>query len=202
MAPHRWRSARVLDAVRQVNGHLVSAFIELARSGSAATVVVARNLDDLCRLDATASRRAARMPILLLDLNFQRDDWWRIAASLGQGVREATENVSGLPADLAAELTREVLIVAWLAVNEDRQAAKLMFGMSDTVAAVISELTPQQLDRAAARSSQQLQIRWENKSEFWPQLLAAARSGDADDLCEIYLRGIQLLGGELISVRR
>lgn len=199
IAPHRWRSGRILEAVYQVNEHLVGTLTELARRGNTAPLVVTRNADALCRLDAVAAMRAARIPVLLLDLHFQRDEWWRNVGSLKDGVGEATVGWRGLAAEQAAELTREALIVAWRAVHEAPQSARLLFGMSDTVASVISELSPQQLDRTAARSRQELRIRWESESSFWQNLLAAARSGDTNELCEIYLRGVQLLGGELMK---
>jgi hypothetical protein len=201
MPPHRWRSARILEAVCQVNLHLVSTLIELARDGNVSTVVVAQNVDALCRLEEAACNRVARIPVLLLDLHFQDEDWWRNATRSNGDIRAATIGTAGLPADYAAELTRETLIVAWLAVHQARQSASLLFGMSDAVASLLGELTPQQLNRVAEQSSHELSIRWQMKPDFWRRLLAAAQSGNAVDLSEIHLLGLHLLGGELMSVR-
>lgn len=201
MVPHRWRSARILEAVSQVNEHLVNALIEMARRGDASTAIVAHNRDVLCRLDAAACKRAARIPVLLLDLHFQDEAWWGDAARLNAEYRETTKGGSGLPADCAAELSRESLIVAWLAVHHVRQSASLLFGMSSAVTNVLGELTPQQLNRVAERSSHELRIRWQTKPDFWRKLLVAVHSDDAVGLCEIHLLGLQLLGGELMSAR-
>lgn len=201
MAPHRWRSARILETVCQVNEHLVSALIELARHGDVSAVVVAENVKVLCHLDAAACKRAARIPVLLLDLHFQNGNWWRHAASACCEDRASTTGALSLPADYAAELARESLIVAWLAVQHAPQSAGLLFGMSEAVASLLCEITPQQLNRVAVRSCHELSIRWQSKPEFWRRLLRAGQSGDAVDLCEVHLFALQLLGGELISVR-
>lgn len=201
MAPHRWRSAGILEAVSQLNERLVNALIEMARRGDASTAIVANNRDALCRLDATACKRAARSPVLLLDLRFQDEAWWRNAARPNAEYRATTTCGSSLPADCAVELSRESIIVAWLAVHHVRQSASLLFGMSGAVATVLGELTPQQLNRVAERSSHELRIRWQTKLDFWRRLLVTVNSDDAVDLCEIHLFALQLLGGELMSAR-
>lgn len=201
MAPHRWRSARILEAVCQVNEHLVSALRELARLGDVSAIVVAANVKALCHLDVAACKRAARIPVLLLDLHFRGEDWWRNAASANGDYRVPKKGASSLPAGYAADLTRESLIVAWLAVHHAPQSASLLFGMSEPVATLLRELTPQQLNRVAERSDHELRIRWQSRPEFWRKLLRAGQSGNAVDLCEIHLFGVQLLGGELMSVR-
>jgi hypothetical protein len=201
MAPHTWQSARILESVCQVNEHLVSALIEMAKHRNASTVLVRQNVDALRRMDLVACTRAARIPVILLDLHFQREDWWRNAGRPNGEYRATAPVASSLPADYAAELTREALMVAWLAVQRTRRSANLLFGMSDAVANCLGELTPQQLNRIAERSSHELRIRWQSKPEFWRKLLVASQSGSANDLCEVHLFGFQLLGGDLMSVR-
>jgi hypothetical protein len=201
MAPHRWRSARILEAVCQVNEHLVSALSELSRCESHQSPIVGQNREALRRLDVTACKRVARIPVLLVDLHFQRIDWWRNVARANGGNLATSTLASNLPATHAAELTREALIVAWLAVQHARQSMGMLFGMSDMVASLIGEMTPQQINRIAERSSRELRIRWQTKPEFWRRLLMAGQSGSAVELCEVQLLGLQLLGGELISAR-
>jgi hypothetical protein len=200
MAPHRWRSARILESVCQVNEHLVSALIELAASGTASTLIVSQNADVLRRFDVSARRRVARIPVLLLDLHFQDGDWWSLAGRTSGDHRATRAVASDLPMHNAAELTRESLIVAWLAAQHARQSTTLLFGMSDAAANCLGELTPQQLNLVAERSSHELSIRWQSKPEFWRRLLVAGQSGSANDLCEAHLCGLQLLGGDLLTV--
>jgi hypothetical protein len=152
-------------------------------------------------MDLVACTRAARIPVILLDLHFQREDWWRNAGRPNGEYRATAPVASNLPADYAAELTREALIIAWLAVQRARRSASLLFGMSDAVANYLGELTPQQLNRIAERSSHELRIRWQSKPEFWRKLFAAGQSGSANELCEVHLFGLQLLGGDLMSAR-
>ena len=141
------------------------------------------------------------MPVLLLDLHFQSESWWRNAVRANGEHRATATSASSLPAAYAAELARESLIVAWLAVHHAPQSATLLFGMSNEVATLLGELTPQQLNRVAERSGHELRIRWQTRPDFWRRLLAAGQTGNAVDLCEVHLLGLQLLGGELMSVR-
>ena len=98
MAPHRWRSARILEAVCQINEHLVSALTELARHGDVSATIVAENVKVLCHLDVAACKRAARIPILLLDLHFQSEDWWRDAVRLNGKLHQSQQvRVACLP---------------------------------------------------------------------------------------------------------
>jgi hypothetical protein len=143
----------------------------------------------------------ARIPVLLVDLNFQYADWWINVVRANGGRLAKPEIASGLPPICAAELTRECLVVAWLAAQHARQSMGMLFGMSDVVADLIGELTPQQINRIAERSSRELRIRWQTKPEFWTRLLRAGQSGSAVELCEVQLLGLQLLGGELMSAR-
>ena len=201
LVPHRWRSAHVLEAVCEVNEHLVSALTDLARNVDASMDIVRQNAEALRRLNLDGCKRAARIPVLLLDLHFQNADWWRNAIQFNGGVSPATTGASKMPADLASELTRETLIVAWLAVRETPQSANLLFGMSDAVASLLVGLSARQLSRVAAERSHELGIRWQGNLEFWQRLLAAGQSGSVEDLCETHLLGLQLLGGDLMTAR-
>lgn len=201
MAPHRWRSARILEAVCQVNEHLVSALSELSRHESHTSPIVGQNRATLRHLDVAACKRVARIPVLLVDLHFQSVDWWQNVACMNGGRLAKPEVASNLPPTYAAELTGECLIVAWLAVQHARQSMGMLFGMSDAVANLIGELTPQQINRIAERSSRELRIRWQKNPEFWKRLLMAGQNGSAVELCEVQLLGLQLLGGELMSAQ-
>ena len=201
LVPHRWRSARVLEAVCDINEHRVSALTELARHGKVSIDIVRPNAEALRHLEVDGCKRAARIPVLLLDLHFQSADWWRNAVEFNDAISSAVTSATSLPVDLAAELTRETLIVGWLAVRDTPQSVNLLFGMSDAVANLLGKLSVQQIDRIAARRSRELRIRWQSNPEFWQRLIAAGYSGDAEDLCETHLFGLQLLGGELMAAR-
>lgn len=198
LAPYSWRGARVLEAVSQVNEHLVSALVEMARHESALAGVVRQNSDALRQFDAAACKRAASIPVLLVDLHFKNDEWWENTVR-ADFTATYPEPSSRLPASHAAELTRESLIIAWLAVQHERESAGLLFGMSAGVGGMLATLTPRQLSRIADRSSHELRIRWQSNRDFWRRLLNAGRSGNTTDISEVHLLGLQLLGGDLMN---
>jgi hypothetical protein len=201
IAPFRWCGSRILEEVWQVNEHLVSALTELARHESASIGIVRQNANTLRHFDAAACNRAARVPVLLVDLNFRNEDWWGHAASVSADCREPTAPAFSLSAAYSAELTRESLIVAWLAVQHSRESARLLFGMSAPVAKLLGGLTPRQINGVAAGASQELRIRWQSSPAFWRKLFLAGRSGSPVELCEVQLLGLQLLGGDLLGER-
>ncbi len=201
ISPFRWRGARILDAVCQVNEHVVSALTEIARHESASIELVRQNADTLRRLDLGACRRAARVPVLLVNLRFQDEQWWQRAANSDEAFRSPSSRTIGFSTQCAAELTRESLILAWLAVQHCKESTRLLFGMSPRVSALLAELTPRQINRLAEGCSQELSIRWQSNLTFWRKLFLAGQSGSAAELCEVRLLGLQLLGGELLGTR-
>jgi hypothetical protein len=201
LAPYRWRGSRILEAVCEVNEHLVSALTELARHENASVPIVRQNADVLRRLDPAACRRAASIPVLLVDLCFQDEQWWKHTVR-AIGVSESSATSFNFPSKYASEIAREALIVAWLAVQNSRVGANLLFGMSEQVADIFSELTPCQLGRAVERSTHAIRIRWQSRPDFWRMLIEAGNTGTAEELCEVQLLGLQLLGGDLMGERR
>jgi hypothetical protein len=199
MPAHRWLRTRALKDVCQLNEYLLEKLTAQAALGSPTSLdVVSRHASLWSLLDPEARRRAAQIPVLLLDLKFQDEAWW-------QGVvRTADARLSDQPIQNAvvehwlSEFTREALMVAWPTVREDQVAASLLFGMSYSVAAVIGSLTPRQLDYVSLHYSHEMRLRWEKCHAFWRGLLVAAQSGDADALNQLHLFGIQLLGGERV----
>ncbi|MEO7917066.1 MAG: hypothetical protein ABIR16_05430 [Dokdonella sp.] len=181
----------------QLNEYMLETLTGQASIGSAMSPDVVTRHADLWRLlDPSSRRLAAQIPVLLLDLNFLDEAWWRGVTStsntcpIDQGVQSSGSHY------WQPELTRQVLMLAWPTVREDRVAASLLFGMSDAVAAVIGSLTPQQLDRVSLHYSDELRLRWAQCDAFWRGLLTAALSADAEALRDTHLFGIQLLGGE------
>lgn len=95
---------------------------------------------------------------------------------------------------------RETLMLAWNVVSIDRGAATLLLGMAPSVATMLVELGPQDVERIAARHGRHLRPRWEDLPQFWSNLLQAADGNDEDSLYKLHLHGIQLLGSELIPL--
>jgi hypothetical protein len=197
MPAHRWLRTRALKDVCQLNEYLLEVLSVLAALGGPTSLDVVTRHADLWRLlDPLARRRAAQIPVLLLDLNFQDEAWWKgvVCTANARLTDQRALNPRGdhwLP-----EFTREALMLAWPTVREDRVAASLLFGMSEPVAAVIGSLTPQQLDHVSLHYSHAMRLRWSESHAFWRGLLSSAQSDDADAMSELHLFGIQLLAGE------
>lgn len=95
---------------------------------------------------------------------------------------------------------RETLMLAWSTVAFDRGTASVLFGMTPAVCNIIAGLSPQDVERIAARNSRYLRPRWEEFPMFWGKILTAAREGNEDALHDVRLHGMQLLGSELLPL--
>jgi len=195
-----WRSTPSLRRVHALNERSIEVMVQLARASRerASIDVVNRFRSLLSGLDIAARRRAARCPVLLMDVHFQSGDWWRWAGAPRSAGRRRVLPQNGFPAKLAGELMRETLMLAWSTAGADRSAACVLLGMTPAVSNIIAELGPQDVERISARHSRHLRPRWEDLPAFWKGLLIAARDGDEDLLHDVHLHSIQLLGGELI----
>src|SRR5688572_15594112 len=117
------KAALDLGFVRTLNGRCIDLMVGLARSDRVplpAAVSACRTL--WCDLDSTARERAANHPILLLDINFTDPTWWRLAAENQSEEREASA-ASYLPLEIASELMRETMTLAWALARKDQGLA-------------------------------------------------------------------------------
>lgn len=145
--------------------------------------------------------RAAQSPMVLLDFNFQRDDWWRrVTNALFREVSRPERAATG-QTDEAVLLAHDLLLEAWSAARAMPRVASLVFGMAPEVTALIARLSPRELDRLAVREVHEMAPRWANRPTFWRELFEAASHQDDEILANVYLHGLQLLGGELVSTQ-
>jgi hypothetical protein len=195
-----WKGSPSLRRVHALNERCLEVMVQLARADRErpAIDVVNRFRSLWCSLDVPARQRAARCPVLLIDVHFQSWDWWRWANDPRSGNRRAVLPQPYFPARAAGELMRETLMLAWSTAGADQSTASVLLGMTPAVSKIIAELEPQDVERIAARYSRHLRPRWEDLPQFWRRLLSAARAGDEDLLHDAHLHSIQLLGGELI----
>jgi hypothetical protein len=203
LQPQRWRSAHTLDAVQQMNERCLGVLRTLA--GTEPTKypfeIVTRFRDLWHELDSGALKRAAKNPVLLVDVHFQSENWWRRAMHRGAGNGKGARANECFPPKLAGELMRETLMLAWPTARENPQAAGLLFGMTSEVAALVGALTPQHIESVASRHSRELRPRWEDMPAYWQSLLIAAQIGDGAALREVHLYSLQLIANELGSLR-
>jgi len=143
--------------------------------------------------------RAARCPMVLLDFNFQRLEWWSQVIT-AQGSQESRRpRLSAFHTEEAISLARELLLEAWSAARAMPPVSSLVFGMAPEVSALIARLSPRDLDRVVVQEIQDLRPRWENRPIFWRELFHAATQMDDQILANVHLHCLQLLGGEFAS---
>jgi hypothetical protein len=196
MSPNRWAGVMMLQTAHRLNERCVTLLAETVRAGSASIGLHAMyGLRELwAQVDARACERAGRCPVLLLDLNFQRKEWWR---QVGHGDARAP-SVNG-PAALFTEehatpLLREILMESWSIGRSMPHVARLIFGMEPRVSSAIADLSVPELDRAAVLYARYLRPRWEESRVFWQRLLLAAIGADDEALAHAHLHCLQLLG--------
>jgi len=196
MTPNRWAGVRMLQTAHRLNERCFSLLAETVRTGGASIELHAMyRLRELwAQVDARVCERAGRCPVLLLDLNFQRADWWRW---VGQGDDRASGvNVQSalFAIERATPLLREILMEAWSIGRSIPHAVNLVFGMEPRVSSAIADLSVPELDQVAVVYARYLRPRWEENGVFWRRLLLAAIGADDEALAHAHLHCLQLLG--------
>lgn len=196
-----WHSAATLRRACALNERCLDALAQMAGSNRQRTppAIIAQHRTLWRGLDGAARKRAADVPFLLLDVYFRDVQWWRGALHRPDRRRVGAADPV-FTGKIAGELTRETLMFAWSTVLLDRRIATLLLGMPPAVSAILADFEPQDVERIAQRHSRHLRLRWQDLPAFWRGLLTAARSGDDDALCVSRLRGMQLIGGELLPL--
>lgn len=203
LQPRKWRGLRTLETVQQMNAHLLNVLVSLAKTdgGKHPLEIVNRYRDRWLELDSTMIQRAASNPVLLLNVHFQNEDWWRWAMRGRSGTWRNVRILDAFPPKMAGELMRAALMLAWPTAREDRHASRLLFGMSSAVADLVGALTAPVIESIASRHSRELRPRWEDLPMFWESLLAAAQSSDEMRLREVHLYSLQVVASELCLFR-
>jgi len=195
-----WKGAHALRRVYALNDRCLELLVQLARTErTRLNLAIVNQHRSLWRsLSASARRRAALTPYLLVDVHFQDVDWWRWAKAPRAGGRRGVISQPAFSGKVAAELMRETLMLAWSTVVLDRGTAGVLLGMTPGVSEIIAALGPQDVERTIARHNRHLRPRWEDFPAFWGRLLEAAQKGDEEALLEVRLYGLQLIGSELL----
>ena len=195
-----WKGAQTLRRVHLLNERCLEVLTQLARAERQQInlPIVTHHRNVWRGLNATARKRAAQTPFLLVDVHFQDTDWWRVARDPRPSRRRKAVLATAFTGKIAGELMRETLMLAWNTVTVDRGAAGILLGMTPGVSGIIAELGPHEVERIAARNSEHLQPRWGDFPAFWGKLLVAASEADERALHETRLHGVQLIGSELL----
>lgn len=165
-----------LGFVRTLNERCIDLMVGLARSDKLPIPdVVSANQTLWCGLDPPARERAANHPILLLDVNFTDTTWWRVATENRSDEREASV-VSYLPLEIASELMRETMTVAWALARKDQGLAIIFCGMAPQVARMFASFSPPEIEGISARYHRHLRLRFDDRPAYWRMHLRTSRN--------------------------
>jgi hypothetical protein len=186
--PQRWEGRDALSTVHQLNKRF---FAFLAGQPHEDAMLKAL----WAQVDERACERAGGCPVLLLDLHFQRADWWKRAS---QRSAYPSEIQYSPEIERAASLLCEILIDAWTIGRTMPRAVNLVFGMAPPVLTMILQMGPPELERIAVEEAPRLKARWRESRSVWKGLLEAAIGTDDQALANVHLHCLQLLGSDLM----
>jgi hypothetical protein len=194
----RWSGREVLATARGLNARCLALLREVSsepHAGDAYSAVF--GCQDLWKqLDPEACDRAGSSPVLLVNINLERMDWWdRIRGR--HTVIYADPPIPLFATDRATGLVREILTEARSGARSQPHAARLAFGMSAFVSNAVANLSAADIDHIANKHGGQLRPRWDDRASFWRQLLEAAVGNDPKALAKVHLHCLQLLGRDL-----
>ncbi len=143
-------------------------------------------------------RRAARQPFAFVDMEFRDANWWQSVKRRPSSVWKDRPWRALAPKRAANQLAQTTLMLAWHMTRADPEATCVIFGMSREVAQLIGTLRLSEIDTIAQHQFRHVRPRWEERAEFWRELLVAARSEDALPMRHVAIRALQFFGGEVL----
>jgi hypothetical protein len=202
LAPHRWDGLPMLQPAYALNARCFGLLSQIAAGQSSATGSYAMDLlrASAAQLDARASERAGRCPVLLVNLNFQDAEWWRCLTHSRPKAMHLNGPRPVLTQEAAAPLLQEILMEAWSRGRTTPRAAALLFGMAPAVVRTITDLSSCELTQVVADHAQHLRPRWDDSRLFWTRLIQAVIGTDQEALIDVQLHCLSLLGGNNASV--
>jgi len=197
---NRWSGVIHLETVRRLNERGLAFLTKAARASESAAEL--GPWKEILPLWASPSEgtlgRAARCPMVLLDFNFQRVEWWSRVINGRRPGGSWQPKWGGFCAREAIPLARDLLMEAWSVSRSKPHVASLLFGMAPEVARLIARLSPCDVDRVVVHEAQRMTLRWENCPAFWGGLIHAATQTDDQCLANVHLQCLQLFGAELL----
>jgi len=199
LSPPRWRGARSLELVYQLNDRCLELLSQMAAGNEDDCPLALVNLHrELWRnLDGNARQRAARLPFVIVDVHFTNSRWWQRARK--PAVPPEVPAVACFPTEIGEHLMNETLMFVWHIVQSDSRGAVHIVGMSPDVSAIVAGLSAHELRDIAAQNAGEIEPRWRDSPHWWGALLAAAISDDQLALADIHLQAKLLLCGVLLS---
>lgn len=193
----QWRGRHSLELVCQFNQRCLQMVGEAVASDNGFTApALAENRTLWATMDDAARMRAAQLPFVIMDARFADTEWWR---NIAEG-RAHVDSVRG-EACLSEQLMEETLLFAAQTVKWDSSVARLILGMSPTVAVWLKELSPRDVANIWRQHRTALQLRWHDKAEFWRDLLTAAVDADEEALAEYRIEAQLMFCADLVQLQ-
>jgi len=196
-----WDSA-LLAPVAEINQQMLACLRQMALdeppdNASSAPRLVTLLRADWRRLDASAQRRVAACPYLLLDAGFaqpqhwERWEHWERAPCAG--VMDVSSQRGYFSGRDGVALVRRTLVLAWHLARANRVSGRVILGMSALSAERIAAARLADLEALAELGPGWIVPRWEAQPPVWRQLIDAGCRGQPLLLRQAQLRGLQLL---------
>lgn len=191
-----WSGALYLQRVRELNERCLCNVVAAIRADDRTAVgdVVSRFQSLWNQMTSEACRRIAGVPVLLMDLRFQRPEWWRWITRTGPKPIRLPDTGGHVPISDPASLVREILVEVCVVALSSPRTARIVFGMAPEVIEIIRTLRASEIDAIATRYADELQLRWADNLVYWKNLLSAALSNDEDAVLACHVQTLQLLG--------
>ena len=201
-ATRSWLHAETLESLAEVNEQCLELLCDQAAITRVNPAMLAELRSLWGGLDASARRRIARCPCLLLDAGFVSAARWAAVHERRVHDRERPPpEVAFFTVPRTVPVMRLVLTYAWFLARTQSVAARLLLGMSGQCVRLIGACTLREVTLLAEGQPQWLKPRWPEQSSVWRELLTTAGSGEPQALERLRMRGVQLLAGEVRLVR-
>ena len=159
--PDGWSGLGAIAALRRLNARCIEMLADIARTeGSLERSMIYRESGLWSRMDQRACERAGSCPVLLLNLNFERLDYWEKVCAGQEGISTSDARLALFAEAQGAPLLREILVEVWRLGGSLPGAANLAFGMAPGVSLEISRLSVLAIDLKASSLYQGLRPRW------------------------------------------
>ena len=192
----RWFAPDALRPIHELNRRLLSILIEESRRRDGATPSAVALGELLVPVGDEILWRLARVPISLVDAEFQFDDGWSAVAA---GKRHDTVQLSEAPLPRARVLELAALTfgLAATTAHSSRESARLIFGMSPVVADTFANFTVDDVNWLSQARAHWVRPRWHDRPQQWGRLLLTAEHADAARLPPVGIRAMNRLLADL-----
>ena len=181
----------------EVNERCIEMLVHAARHERQSFALVTE-LRELFALTTPATRRRmAERVFLLVDLHFLDAQWWSAVRRRPTDAQRNPAWQGSFPRQSAVQLTRATLLLAWNCLRVDPTTACVLFGMTASVAGLLTSLTLNDIDTVSQKHFRHVHARWDDRPAVWRKLLLAAQASEDKPMGEFNLHGLQLLAGAL-----